>query len=144
MGMALRMTTKEIENNWSGIVGELEKNQRAGEFSVVIGDLNKNVSNLISNNKPKLSFGGKLISNLLDTNKYILVNDTDKASGGLVTRISKAEPNKSSALDLAIASSGLFEYVEKLDIESELKFTPGRNDGNNNMKYSDHRIINQK
>ena len=57
---------------------------------------------------------------------------------------SQAEPNKSSALDLAIVSSSLFEYVEKLDIDSELKLTPGRNDGNDHMKYSDHRSIHLK
>ena len=59
------------------------------------------------NHKSFVSSGGKLVRELLDTNKYILVNGTDKAEGGPYTRFDSSSPDddlKKSALDLCIVS----------------------------------------
>ena len=45
---------------------------------------------------------------------------------------------KKSALDVVFVSSNLLEYIEKLEIDKELLWTPGRPTKNDGLKYSDH------
>ena len=85
--------------------------------------------------------GGKLLKEFLRNGEYILVNDTDKSIGGPNTRYSPEDPNnesKKSMLDLVIVSKDLYEYVVKLEIDKDLKWTPCRPVKNSKLCYTDH------
>ena len=62
---------------------------------MIIGDLNKAIGNKehgVEGNHEKVSFGGKLVHKLLETDEYILVNNTDKCKGGPFTRFDPSDP----------------------------------------------------
>ena len=82
----------------------------------------------------KFHSGGKLIHNLLSTEKYYLLN---KCSGGPFTREDPSDPNIKSCLSLVIISSGLEEYVEELVVDKERRFTPHRAT-RNRLIFTDH------
>ena len=89
---------------------------------ILIGDLKKLVGNgefgVIGNNE-KVSFGGKLIHNLLKGGKHVLVNNTKKCFGGPFTRVDPADPSRQSCLGLVIVNIGLYEYVDTLTVDKE-------------------------
>ena len=98
---------------------EIVKIESKYEFCVIFGDLNKHVGNIIEGNHPKVTFGGQLIRNMLKTDKFVLVNSTDKVVGGPFTRFDPADPKnvaKMSFLDLAIISRDLLKYLDKLTL----------------------------
>ena len=112
---------------WNNLKIIEERNEEA----IFIGDLNKLVGNGpygVKGNNPKVTFGGKLIQNLLKTEKYSLVNNSDKCVGGPFTRIDPSNPNIKSCLSLVIISKGL----EELKIDS-----------NRNLVYTDHYRLKQ-
>ena len=136
-----RSTKAEIKDRWDRIVTELAKIELKGESTVIIGDLNKQVGDIIEGNKKEVSFGGNLIKELLDTKEYILVNATSKVKGGPFTRFDPANPEGKSCLDLVIISKDLLKYLHNLTIDKNLTFTPGRPIRKNKITYSDHRSL---
>ena len=129
-----------IENNWNEIVTELNRIERIGEASILAGDFNKHVGDLIPNNKDKLSPGGRLVKQLIENGRFVLVNATSKAKGGPFTRFETSQPNNDelkSSIDFVIVSKNLEKYIKELRIDSELSFTPFRV-VNNQIKYTDH------
>ena len=130
--------------NIMNIYGETESRSTKLEMKceiVVIGDLNKQVGDIIKGNTIKESFGGKLIKDLIDTKKYILVNATSKVVGGPFTRFDPANPDRKSCIDLVMISKELFKHVHKLFIDKNLTFTPGRPISRNKIRYTDHRSL---
>ena len=80
---------------------------------------------------------------LVDSGDYVLVNATDKAINGPFTRVDQSNPHdnlKKSALDLVVVSKELMKYVNKLEIDRNYNFTPGRNN-NGTIKYPDHYAV---
>ena len=67
-----RSTKNEIKERWDRILSELAKIELKGEHVVLQGDLNKHVGDIVKGNKENI--GGTLIRELLDTEKYLLVN----------------------------------------------------------------------
>ena len=111
------------------------------ELVVISGDLNKHVGDVIEGNHSKITFGGKLIRDMLDTDKYVLVNSTNKVKGGPFTRYDPSDPNcneKKSCLDLFIISKELFKHVEKLVIDENFTMTPCRPISRTKVMYPDH------
>ena len=92
------------------------------------------------NTKDRISFGGQLVKELIDTEEYVLVNATDKCIGGQFTRVDPSEPHNDSnksVLELCIVSGELFHYVDTLIIDKIRDFTPYRAVGNK-VVYTDH------
>ena len=136
-----RAKNNEVEDRWYRIVTKLKKVEYKGEYSVVIGDMNKHVGDIIEGNHEKVTHGGKLIRELLNTKKYVLINSTNKVKGGPFTRYDPAAPNEEdskSCLDLIMVSRELLKYVKELIIDKNLNFTPGRPIGGKKMCYPDH------
>ena len=110
----------------------------------MIGDLNKaigNKENGVQGNHAKVSFGGRLVHKLLETEEYILVNNTNKSVGGPFTRYDPADPaneDKMSCLELVIVSKELFEHVDELLIDRNKVFTPHRATGKGKITFTDH------
>ena len=136
-----RVSNDEVENRWNRIVHELEVIERRGEDALLIGDMNKHVGDIIPGNHEKCSFGGKLVKNLLNSGKYVLVNASSKVEGGPFTRYDPSKPNdegRKSCLELVIVSRNLFKYVDKLIIDKKLALTPGRVISKTKIVYPDH------
>ena len=91
----------------------------------------------VQNNNPKVYCGGKLIHDLLETEKFILLNNSEKCSGGPFTRVDPSNPEVKSCLDLCIISKGLYKYVMEMIIDVNLTFTPHRST-KTKLTFSDH------
>ena len=130
----------EIEEKWARLTKVLKDIEDREEEAILIGDHNKMVGNGLSgikDNNSKVSFGGKLILELLSEGNYFLVNSSEKCKGGPFTREEPNNPYVKSCLDLTIVSKGLVEYIEELIIDKERKFTPHRA-GKVKLIYADH------
>ena len=124
-----RASKQEIEDRWYRIISELKSIESKGEFALLIGDMNKHVGNTVKDNHLKTSFGGKLVNDLIRSNKYVLVNACDKVVGGPFTRFDPSCPkdvNSMSCIDLIIASKGLVDHIDTMIIDRNQCFTPSR------------------
>ena len=68
-------------------------------------------------NHPKETHAGKLLLNLLENERYTLLNATDKVVNGPFTRYDKSDPeneDKKSLLDIVVISTELLKFIEKL------------------------------
>merc|ERR1711954_123910 len=93
------------------------------------GDFNKHVGNMIPGNHEKVTNGGKLVKEFLESGDYVLVNANSKSTGGPFTRYTPNEPNneeKKSAIDFVIVSRSLESYIETFEIDKDLQWTPYR------------------
>ena len=129
-----RSKNHEVEERWSKICQNLKVIEDRNEEVILIGDMNKLI---VQGNNSKVSFGVKLIHNLLSTEKYYLLNNSSKCAGGPFTREDPSDPNIKSCLSLVIISSGLEEYVEELVVDNERRFTPHR-PTRNRLIFTDH------
>ena len=141
-----RKTRKEdVEEKWARIKKDMETILARNEFCCLAGDLNKYVGcgeKGVEGNKPEVSLGGRLLRELLATNKWFLVNSLgqDIVEGGPFTRKDPASGNE-SCLDLFIVSGNLLPYVKRLLIDSKREFAvarPVRLGGSHQLIYSDH------
>ena len=126
-----RLTVEQIRDHWEVIMEEVVKIESRGENLLLIGDVNRHVGSIVPGNHAKTSVGGKLLIDLLNDGNYVLINALDEVtSGGPFTRYDVGDPNndaKKSLLDVVIASKALVPYIQKLDIDSKLKWTPSKN-----------------
>ena len=136
-----RNSKEKIFEGWLVIQQEIAKIEAKGELVCLIGDLNRQIGNLIpGNQKVKESFGGSLVRQMIESEKYCLINATEKTVGGPFTRYDPADPEnqvKRSVLDLVIISVELADFVEKLEIDKDKVFTPFRPAGKN-LLHTDH------
>ena len=108
---------------------DLELIRCRGEEVVLIGDFNKQIGSDylgIPGNKPIISYGGQMVRDLLATENYLLVNNSDKVTGGPWTREDPSDRNKKSCLDFAIVSIRLVAYIKELIIDKEKKYAMNR------------------
>ena len=107
-----RNPRNEIEERWSKICEQLKIIEDRNEEAIVIGDMNKLVGNGplgVKNNNAKVTYGGKLIQQLLKDGKYLLVNNSEKCIGGPFTKVDPSDSKLKSCLSLVIISAGLEE-----------------------------------
>ena len=73
------MTKEEILESWSQLRREIKDIEEREEGLVCIGDFNRAVGNDtlgVAENHPQVSFGGELIRELLEDDRYILLNNS--------------------------------------------------------------------
>ena len=130
-----RCKKEEILERFERIKKETDRIRRDKEGCVIIGDINKAVGadNLgVKGNKPKISYGGKLIRNLVENGEFFLANNTPEAEGGPFTREEPAdaklpwEMRRKSCLDLILISTNLKQFYSSLLIDSRRDITPKR------------------
>ena len=79
-----------------------------GELCLMIGDLNKSVGSDelgVAGNNSHVSFGSQLIKELVATEEWVLVNNTEMTEGGPWTREDPSDHTIKSCLDLVLCSS---------------------------------------
>ena len=125
-----RQTYDEIREGWDAILQEIVKIEVKRESLILLGDLNRHISNeIINENHKKSSVAGKLLLEFVSMGDYVLVNSLDCVEGGPFTRFDRSEPtnnSKKSLLDLVVVSSNLVQYIDKLEIDQNLNWTPSR------------------
>ena len=98
-------------------------------------------------NHDKITFGGTLVRELIETGKYAIINNSDKVSGGPFTRYDPGDTNditKKSVLDIAIVSIELLSFVKEFLIDDKAKYSmerPVNINGKFNLRKSDHYTI---
>ena len=95
---------------------EVKAIQERGEGILMIGDMNRHIGcgeYGVAGNSYEVSYGGKLIRELLQTDEFVLLNGLNLAEGGPWTWVRRGDPSCRSCLDLAIASANLVPYVTK-------------------------------
>ena len=139
----VKNSNQDIEDRFLRICAHLKTIEDRNEEAIFLGDMNKLVGNGplgIKENNPKVTFGGKLIHKLLETEKYVLVNNSEKCISGPFTRDDPSNPSSKSCLSLIIISKGLEDYVDELEIDCMRKFTPHRAT-KTQLVYTDHYSI---
>ena len=135
------MKRDDIESHWNELLEVINSVENRDEFLVIIGDTNRHLGSIIPGNNDKVSYGGELIKTLLETEKYVLMNASEKLRGGIWTRIDPADADIKSVLDLVIVSTDLMKYVESLETDSSRKFTPFKRNNDNTLSFPDHFAI---
>ena len=139
-----RSRVETTDSKWEDIMAEIVKIEARGELLIFLGDFNNYVGRLIPDNHSKVSHGGKAILKLIEDGDYVLVNATNKCQGGPFTRYDPGDPDmdeKKSAIDFIIVSKELHEFIEDMEIDSKLKWTPCRPISKNKVRFSDHYAI---
>ena len=70
------------KKHWEEILDVISKVEARNENLVIIGDANRLIGDVIPGNDPKVSYGGKMIRSLLESDNYVLVNAINKVKGG--------------------------------------------------------------
>ena len=73
----------------------------------------------------------------LGSQKYILLNSSEKSIGEPWTRVDPVN-NSKSVLDLVIVSEDLMEYVKEFNIDNLRKVAPFNVNKDKSITYSDH------
>ena len=122
----------DIMERWGRILEVIYSVFARGESLIIMADLNRHIGSDhlgVSGNHDKISYGGSLVRDLIDTGDVILVNNTEKVEGGPFTRKDPSFPNdekKKSCLDLVLISKDLYRCVEKLFIDKNERLEMGR------------------
>ena len=108
-----RAGQQNVLDGWTEILGELGKIEARDEVALIVGDFNRAVGNGnlgVEGNTAKVSYGGKLIRELIDSGDYVMLNSLTLARGGPWTRVCPATGGR-SCLDLAIGSRELSKWT---------------------------------
>ena len=138
-----KTSNDNILESWTQIKKELNMIHQRGEAVIIVGDLNRAVGcdeNGVAGNKNQVSYGGRLVRELIATGDYFILNNLKLTEGGPWTREDPAYGTW-SCLDLAIGSQNLKNCVVKVVVDTEKKFTPYRPTtcrGIIGRRYTDH------
>jgi hypothetical protein len=134
---------ENLLESWGRILKELSLIEVRSKGVLIIGDLNRGVGSDelgVPGNSPTVSYGGKLVRDLLASEEYCLLTGLALAEGGPWTREDPGDGGL-SCLDLAIVSRNMLPYVKKLQVDSKKEFTPMRvttRKGRMTLKPTDH------
>ena len=106
------MSREEIVEHWEELLEVITRVEARDENLVIIGDANRHLGSVIPGNIDKVSFGGELMKELLETEKYVLLNSSTKCKNGPWMRVDPADEEKKMILDLVIISKELENYVD--------------------------------
>ena len=80
----------------------------------------------VKGNNSEVSKGGEMFRSLIKSERYFVLNNSEKAIGGPWTWFSRQKEEWRSCLDIGIASIELEQYVYTVIIDKDKKFTPRR------------------
>ena len=106
---------ENLLESWGRILKELSLIEARGEGVLILGDLNRGVGSDelgVPGNSPTVSYGGRLVRDLLASEEYCLLNGLALAEGGPWTREDSGDGGL-SCLDLAICSRNMLPLVDE-------------------------------
>ena len=106
---------EKIMESWRRLLEDIKVIEERKENLLLIGDMNRALGTGewgVEGNKPKISYGGSLIRDLLSTRRFILLNSLPLAKGGPWTWVDRSNDSVRSCLDIAIISAGLLSFVK--------------------------------
>ena len=135
----------QSDAEWDEILSQFRMAKARGDYVIVCGDLNRQVGDVIRNNKLTVDYGGRLVREELEQQDMVLLNSkTDRVVGGPATWVRPGNIlQQQSAIDLWLSCQDLAEKVQQLTIDSDLKNTPYRvtkPGGRRKVTYTDHRM----
>ena len=139
-----RSSRPNIQERWGRLINEIKKIEKRNELILLIGDLNKHIGNDmfgVKDNHSKITFGGELVRSLLYDGEFICMNNSPITTGGPFTRFDPSCPERAenmSCIDLVLASKKLVQFIEKVEIDNERKFSPIRPISKTKSVSSDH------
>ena len=143
-GIESRMEKQEITESFGRLKKDLDDIKDRNESCLLVGDLNRAIGSDkrgVQGNHPKISYGGKLVRELLEGDEYILANNCETTKGGPWTWVCRGNGNIKSCLDLVIFSADLLPYFRNMVIDTKHEFSPARvrqKNGKLRMIHPDH------
>ena len=134
---------ENVLKSWTKILNELRAIEARQECVILCGDWNRAVGSGqdgVLGNKSEVSYGGRLIRDLIATGDYHMLFNTSQAEGGAMTRVCPSTGNL-SCLDFQIGSTNLLPYVRRVLVDCTRKYTPRRaltKKGKLTLSYTDH------
>ena len=127
---------KSLEMMYEDIGNQLLKAKERQQSTLLIGDLNAKVGEIIKGNKPEVTKGGKLLLKLVKANVMTILNESEKCTG-LWTR---SDGTSNSVVDYMIIDSESDMAFESMLIDEDREFSPASYnlDG---ITYSDHNVM---
>ena len=129
-----RSTVEQIDKIWSLLKTKVDSIIERGEACVIMGDWNRPMYD-----DTKTSHGKTLLTDWLNEDKVLLINDRDKSP----TRINPTGGG-ASVLDLCVASHNISKNITSFKVDTNKEATPfsiiNRN-GNFEKRFSDHLAI---
>ena len=125
-GQESRMDNQDILESWGGLKSELEEIKERDESVILLGDLNRAIGagkQGVPDNHQKVSYGGQLVRELLETDEYVLLNSSPQAEGDPWTWVSRANSKVKSFNNLVIVSADLVPYVSSLVVDIRKEYS---------------------
>ena len=119
---------QKILKSWTKILQELRAIETRQEAVLVCGDMNRAVGcgpGGVLGNKSEVSYGGRLIRDLIATGDYHMLLNSSLAEGGPWTRVCPSTGSP-SCLDLSIGSTNLLPFLRRVVVDSSRLYTPRR------------------
>ena len=143
-GQEIRMEKQEILESWGRLKQDILEIKERNESCLLAGDVNRAIGADklgVTGNNSRISYGGHLIRELLESGEYFLANNSDKTTGGPWTWVCRGNGNSRSCIDLVIFSADLLPYFSSMVIDNKHNFSPSRvktKDGKKKLIYPDH------
>ena len=133
---------QNLKEIYSIIKEQVEEAGKKDESTIILGDLNCKVGEIIKGNNRKISKGGKKMMKFIEKQGLVMANSLEVCEG-LWTR---DESNIKSVLDYVLVDSELSKYISKMKIyDDSREISPFHLKRENAMKirtiYSDHNPI---
>ena len=125
-GVEARKTKEQIRRGWQEIMEEAKFWDEAGDCVLIGGDINAKVGSDefgIDGSKDKISIRGQAVRDTLQQGEFVLLNNSEKASGGPPTRIDPSDNSKKSTLDYFIANKMLERYTKLVRVDDNRDFS---------------------
>ena len=131
-----RTSKEKLKKMYDDIGIQVLKAKEKQQRTLIVGDLNCKIGDVIKGNKPEVTIGGKLLLKLAKNNNLFILNESDKCDG-LWTR---CEGSSRSVLDYMIVDNESNAAFEGMMIDEVREFSPASYDPSGTM-YSDHNVI---
>ena len=131
-----RTSKENLKKMYDGISDQVLKAKEKQQSTVLVGDFNGKIGEVIRGNRPDVTKGGKLMLKLVKNHNLVILNQSDKCQG-LWTR---SEGSSKSVLDYAIIDDESESAFLSMVIDEEREFSPASYD-QNHVSYSDHNVL---
>ena len=135
-----RTEAKSLKKMYDEIKTNVDSAKMEGMTTLIMGDFNCKVGDIINGNTPDVSKGGKMLKELLSKGQMVLVNSSSKCVG----KWTRQENEKNSIIDYVMIDENSEHCIKsmKIDEEKDMGFyRQAEERGKGSVLYSDHNTI---